>query len=110
MILRKGTPALAVQILNGNLSRRIGLAEPMAILAIGRGVSLALGATIVQSGAPVTLVISYPGGGEQVIGPTPAPASGRYTYSLRVPASIHGTVKVVAVTGGVVSQASFTVG
>ena len=140
VILRNGTPALAVQILFGgaraielsigdNLyttlalnSRRIGLAVPMAILATGRGVSLALGATSVQPGAllpiavttapsaPVTLVISYPGGGQKVIGPTPAPASGRFTYALQVPATVHGTVRVVAVTGGVVSQATFTVG
>ena len=140
VILRNGTPALAVQILFGgaraielsigdNLyttlalnSRRIGLAEPLAILATGRGVSLALGATIVQPGAvlpiavttapsaPVTLVISYPGGGQKVIGPTPAPASGKFSYTLRVPETVHGTVGVVAVTGGVVSQATFTVG
>jgi len=131
--LHNGFPARTIQVLfagagtieftlSAGADERLALAEPTAILAIGHGVSLALGATSVQPGAlqpiavtiapgaPVTLVISYPGGGEQVIGPTPAPASGRYTYSLRVPASTHGTVKVVAVTGGVVSQASFTVG
>jgi len=104
------------------------LGAPTAVLqgahgpGTGPSVSLALGATTVQPGAllpisvttapsaPVTLVISYPGGGQQVIGPTPAPASGKFNYTLRVPATVHGTVGVVAVTGGVVSQASFTAG
>lgn len=103
----------------------IVLVAPTAVLlghANAHGVSLALGATVVQPGAaqaiavatapgaPVTLVIAYPGGAERVVGPTPAPASGRYSYALTVPAGVHGTVRVVAVTGGIVAQATFTVG
>ena len=133
VILRNGSPAQTIQVLFAGAGtielalvagaeEHLALAEPMAILATGHGVSLALGATIVQPGAvlpiavttapsaPVTLVISYPGGGQRVIGPTPAPASGRYSYALRVPSTIHGTVRVFLVTGGVSAQATFTVG
>jgi len=135
VLVHDGTVALPVQILfagahtielsascDSHWGATLGLAEPMAILATGRGVTLALGATSVQPGAllpiavttapgaPVTLVISYPGGGQRVIGPTPAPASGKFSYTLRVPETVHGTVGVFLVTGGVSAQASFTAG
>ena len=133
VILRNGFPAQTIQILFAGAGtielalvvgaeEHLALAEPTAILATGRGVALALGATSVQPGAllpisvttapsaPVALIIAYPDGTELAVGPTPASARGKFSYALRVPPTVHGTVRVVAVTDKVVAQATFTVG
>ena len=133
VILRNGSPAQTIQVLFAGAGtielalvagaeEHLALAEPTAILATGRGVALALGATIVQPGAvqtiavttapsaPVALIIAYPDGTEQTVGPTPASAGGKFSYVLHVPPAVHGTVRVVAVTDKVVAQATFTVG
>jgi hypothetical protein len=55
-----------------------------------------------------TLVITYPGGTQQVLGPKKASADGHFAYSWVVPSGMAGPAHVVVVGNGV-AQATFTI-
>jgi hypothetical protein len=58
--------------------------------------------------AVLTVVIRYPGGSQQVVGPRKAGADGHFAYSWTVPRGVTGLVRVVVVSSSVV-QATFTI-
>ncbi|MGH2347042.1 MAG: NPCBM/NEW2 domain-containing protein [Chloroflexota bacterium] len=58
--------------------------------------------------AMFTVVITYPGGTQQVLGPKKAGADGHFAYSWVVPSGVAGVARVVVVSGGV-AQATFTI-
>jgi hypothetical protein len=58
--------------------------------------------------AALTLVISYPGGAQQVLGPKKAGTDGHFAYSWVVPGGVAGVARVVVVSNGV-AQATFTI-
>ena len=59
-------------------------------------------------GAELTVVITYPGGSQQVLGPKKAGADGNFAYTWSVPTGMAGIVHVVVVSSSV-SQAAFTI-
>ena len=60
--------------------------------------------------AYVTFIVGYPVGKPRVVGPERADIAGHLTYTWGVPGTVHGTVRVFAVTSTGVAQATFTVG
>jgi hypothetical protein len=58
--------------------------------------------------AVLTVVITYPGGSQQVVGPKKAGADGHFAYSWTVPGGVTGVVRVVVVSTGV-AQSTFTI-
>ncbi|HVC83273.1 MAG TPA: NPCBM/NEW2 domain-containing protein [Chloroflexota bacterium] len=58
--------------------------------------------------AALTVVITYPGGTQQVLGPKKAGPDGHFAYSWVVPGGIAGVARVVVVSSGV-AQATFTI-
>jgi hypothetical protein len=58
--------------------------------------------------AMLTVVITYPSGSQQVLGPKKAGADGHFAYSWVVPGGMAGIVHVVVVSGSV-AQATFTI-
>lgn len=60
------------------------------------------------AGVDLTLVITYPGGAQQVVGPKKAGADGHFAYSWVIPGGVAGVARVVVVSGGV-AQATFTI-
>ncbi|HXT38031.1 MAG TPA: NPCBM/NEW2 domain-containing protein [Chloroflexota bacterium] len=58
--------------------------------------------------AALTVVITYPGGTQQVLGPKKAGPDGHFAYSWTVPGGIAGVARVVVVSSGV-AQATFTI-
>ena len=60
--------------------------------------------------AYVTFIVGYPVGKPKVVGPERADIAGHLTYTWGVPGTLHGSVRVFAVTSTGVAQATFTVG
>lgn len=60
------------------------------------------------SNATLTVVITYPSGSQQVLGPKKAGADGNFAYSWVVPGGMAGIVHVVVVSSSV-AQATFTI-
>ena len=60
--------------------------------------------------AYVTFIVGYPVGKPRVVGPERADIAGHLTYTWGVPGTVHGTVRVFAVTSTGVAQATFIVG
>jgi hypothetical protein len=58
--------------------------------------------------AMLTVVITYPSGSQQVLGPKKAGADGNFAYSWMVPGGMAGIVHVVVVSSSV-AQATFTI-
>ncbi|HEY8286311.1 MAG TPA: hypothetical protein VIJ28_18140 [Chloroflexota bacterium] len=58
--------------------------------------------------AALTLVITYPDGTQQVLGPKKAGADGHFAYGWVVPGGMAGVTRVVAISSGV-AQATFTI-
>ena len=58
--------------------------------------------------AALTIVITYPGGTQQVVGPKKAGTDGHFAYSWAVPGGVAGIVRVVVVSSGI-AQAPFTI-
>ena len=56
----------------------------------------------------LTVVITYPSGSQQVLGPKKAGADGHFAYSWVVPGGMAGIVHVVVVSSSV-AQATFTI-
>jgi hypothetical protein len=58
--------------------------------------------------AALTIVITYPGGTQEVLGPKKAGPDGHFAYGWVVPGGMAGVTRVVAVSSGV-AQATFTI-
>lgn len=61
-----------------------------------------------NANASLTVVITYPGGTQQVVGPKKAGGDGHFAYSWVVPGGVAGVVRVVVVSSGV-AQATFII-
>lgn len=112
-----------VQLIMGNPEALAGGAPPAGsggATSPGGATSLHIVSTTVLAGglqqatvttakrASVTLVVTYPDGSQAALGPRQATSGGHLTFTWTVPAGLHGTVRVVAVSSGV-AQGTFQV-
>jgi hypothetical protein len=59
-------------------------------------------------GAELTVVITYPGGSQQVLGPKKAGADGNFAYTWTIPSGVAGTARITVVSNTVVTS-TFTI-